>query len=198
MASSRITKPRVARVLAVLGAACLLQSCTTIQLVSRYDEQTETDVTAIQTDIATFFVKLDTALTPAERSFGASQDFYSREAVAIATLSQRVAAIPKNQLTIAQVELLKENIAWLALLHKGCVTAPLTAAQKTAVADNGIDPSIACRTDYGASADLPDQSKSTLTPLVAGSAHKLIDQGLVAILTLEMAKKRGDSADSGK
>jgi hypothetical protein len=186
------------KILSLCSIICCLPSCTTVGFVSQYDEQTDSDATAIQQDVATFFVKLDTALTPADRSFGANQDFYKREAVAVTMLASRAAAVPKNSLTIQQIELLKENIALLALLHKGCVTDPLTDAQNAAVKANGIDASVACRTDYGASVARPDQSASVLNPALADTAHQLIDQELTAILTLELAKKRGETADGGK
>ncbi len=168
-----------------------LSGCTTIQLVSNYDEQTDNAATQMEKDVSSFFVKLDSALTPAERSFQASQDFYQKQAVAIAAMKIRADAVPQNDLTSQQIQLVNENLAYLALLHKGCVTAALTDTQRAAVHDKGIDASAACRTAYGASVDLPNQSAATLNPAVAMLARQQIDIGLEAIIKFEMAKKRG-------
>lgn len=180
----------ISNVVLFFGAVSL-SGCTSIQLVSSYDEQTDNAATQMEKDVTAFFIKLDSALTPAERSFQASQDFYQKQAVAIAAMKTRANAIPINQITQQQVQLLNENLAYLALLHKGCVTVALTDQQRAAVQEKGIDTSVACRTEYGASSSMPNQGTATLNPAIAAVTRQQIDIALEAIIKLEIAKKRG-------
>ena len=41
-----------------------LASCAPIELVSKYDEQTDNIASAMQKDVDTFFVKIDTSIVP--------------------------------------------------------------------------------------------------------------------------------------
>ncbi|MDX5983713.1 hypothetical protein SIL82_05520 [Sphingomonas echinoides] len=171
-----------------------LASCAPIELVSKYDEQTDNIASAMQKDVDTFFVKIDTSIVPSEAAFGNYKGFYEKSAVDIQTLTTRVGAIPGNGITMQQVETVRENLAILALLHKGCVSKIPTGDQLMKIRTKGIDASIACRKDFGADNDLPDQSKHILLSGVADVAHGLIDQCLNAIIVFEIGKKRGQTA----
>ena len=170
-----------------------LVGCTTIQLVSKYDDETDSQASQIQKDFIEFQVALDTALDSAALSYGKNQDFYKKEQVAIATLANRVAVIPKNGITVEQVKILQTNFAWLAMLHKGCIAGPFSDENRKIVEQVGADVSIACRKDHGADQDMPDQSAHTIRPTVARGAIGAITTGLNAIITLEVAKKRGEA-----
>jgi len=183
----------ISRALAAAAVILTLSSCAPIELVSKYDEQTDNLASSMQKDVDTFFVKIDTAIFPDDMAFINYKSFYEKAAVDIQTLSNRVAAIPNNSITMQQVDAVRDNLAYLALLHKGCVTAALTADQKQKAHAKGIDASIACRVDYGAEANLPDQSKHRILPLAADVAHSLLDQSLNAIVAFEIAKKRGQT-----
>jgi len=175
---------------ALLGALGVA-ACTPVQFVSTYDAQTDSAAQTMQHDIATFFVKMATSAVPADTSFAANQDFYQRETVNIGAMQLRAAQIPKNELTIEQLQLIRDNLAFLALLHKHCVAGPLTDAQKAAVHQSGIDASLDCHVASGASADKPGQGAMTLdsfwVPVLSGQ----FDTSLGAVMRLELAKKRG-------
>jgi hypothetical protein len=177
----------------VINIGFLLGGCATIQLISKYDDQTDREATQIQKDFAQFQVDLDTAVDPNDLSFGRNQDFYKREMVAIQTLENRVSVIPKNGITTNEVKLLKVNFGWLAMLHKGCMNGSIRDENRTIMESSGPDVSIACRKDYGADQDLPNQSAHRIVPDVARNAINSINTGLNAIITLEVAKKRGET-----
>jgi hypothetical protein len=170
----------------------LLSACAPIQLVSKYDDQTDQAATAMQKDISAFFVKMQTVVVPAEGSFAANQDFYRKQAVAIGAMQLRAGAIPKNGLTAELLQLVEDNLAYLALLHKGCISGALTDPQKAAVHEMGIDASLDCRTAYGASADAVGRGDSTLKLALTPTTQAAIDTELTSVIRLEIAKKRGE------
>lgn len=176
-----------------LAMTTLCVSGCAVQLVSKYDEQTDQSATSMQKDFSSFFVKMQTSLTPNEASFGENQDFYRKQVVDIGAMELRASSIPKNELTTEQLQLVKYNLAWLALLHKGCVTGTLTAAQKAAVATHGVDASVKCQISYGANFDAPDRSAEVLNPALIPVVAGQFDTSLGAIMKLEIAKKRGES-----
>ncbi|WP_310496413.1 hypothetical protein [Sandarakinorhabdus sp.] len=175
----------------VLAAGLVLSACSNIQLVSRYDETTDAGAAKLQRDLSSFFVGIDAAPMGDEATFAANQGFYKRAAIDVSALQARAAGLYKNAITIEQLVLVRDNLAWLALLHKGCVTAPLNAEQKEAVRQNGIDTSLDCRTDHGATADASGRGDRRLNPALLGVVHSLLDQQLGSVMALEMAKKRG-------
>lgn len=175
--------------LGFLGVA----ACAPVQFVARYDGQTDLAAQTMQRDIATFFVKMTTSAVTADTSFAANQSFYQQETVNIGAMQLRAAQIPKNDLTMQQLELVKENLAYLALLHKHCVSGALTDAQQAAVRQNGIDASLDCHVSFGASADKAGQGNMTLEPFIIPILSSQFDTSLGAIMKLEFAKKRGSN-----
>ena len=184
--------PRLRNLALVIIAASSLGACTTIELISKYDEPTDSGATALQREISEFTQRIGNAQTDEERSFASNQPFYQQAAVDIDALQVRAQAIYKNRITIEQLQLVEDNLAYLALLHKGCVTAPLTDAQKRAVADKGIDASVDCRVAYGATVEVKNRGSSRLNPLLVPIIKSQLDQQLGAVIALELAKKRGD------
>lgn len=173
-------------------ATAAVGACTTVQLVSRYDDQTDAAAMQMQKDVSAFLIRMQTASSDQERTFAANQQFYRQQAVQIDAMQLRARAIAKNAITIEQLGLVEENLAYLALLHKGCVTAPLGAEQKAAVRNAGVDASLGCHTAYGGAVDDPDRGQSTLSPQLAAPIRSLIDTELGAVVALELAKKRGE------
>jgi hypothetical protein len=180
----------------VLGCCIVLSislaGCSHVELVSRYDSATDEGAAAMQKDLSDFFIRMETSVSPNEKNFGANQSFYRKQAVAVGALQLRAPNTPNNALTIEQLQLVEDNLAYLALLHKGCVKAALTDAQRTAVREKGIDASIECRTAYGASMEAKDQSRSVLNPVMLTVLAGQFDSSLGAIMKLEIAKKRGE------
>jgi hypothetical protein len=175
-----------------LALTLICSSCAPIQLVSKYDDQTDSAAAAMQKDVSAFFVKIHTALVPAETTFSSNQDFYRRQVVSIDAMKIRASAIPMNSITSKQLMLVEYNLAYLALIHKHCVTGALTDTQKIAVQSKGIDASNACQIEFGASSDIRDQGASLINPALLDEVKVQIDTNLGAIMQLEMAKKRGE------
>ena len=176
------------RSLAAIIIALPLSSC--VSTISSYDEQTDAAATQLQKDIDTFLVKMSSSPSRSDRYFSANQNFYQRAAVDIDSLEIRTESIQSNSLTVEQVRLIKENFAYMTLLHKGCVTAPLTDAQKRAVQANGIDVSVSCRVEYGATVEAADRGSSAFNPVFVGPIKSLFDIEFGALLKLELEKKK--------
>ena len=175
-----------------LSLAILVAGCSNLQLVSRYDDETDRGAAKLQRDLAGFFVGIDADPRGPDATFAANQGFYKKAAVDIAALQARAGGLYRNSLTVEQLALVRDNLAWLALLHKGCVSGALQEPQREAVRENGIDASLDCRTDHGASADLPDRGDQRLNPALVSVVRRLLDQQLGAVMALEMAKRRGE------
>jgi hypothetical protein len=181
--------------LSFLAVLLALSGCAPVQLISSYDETTELAASQLQRDFAAFFVRIASATDPEQRAFKNNIDFYREAAVDFSALQVRVGAIYRNQITSGQIDLTQTNFAYLILLHKGCVTGPLTDAQRAAVEQMGPDLSMDCQTLYDASQDVKNRGDVRLSPIVASVPQKLIDQQLGAILALELAKKRGEDKE---
>jgi UDP-galactopyranose mutase len=176
------------RSLAVVFITFPLSSC--ISTISSYDEQTDAAATQLQKDIDTFLVKMSSSPSRSDRYFSANQHFYQKAAVDLDSLEIRTESINANSLTVEQVKLIKDNFAYMTLLHKGCVTAPLTDAQKHTVQTNGIDVSVSCRVEYGATVEAADRGSSAFNPVFVGPIKSLFDIEFGAILKLELEKKK--------
>jgi len=175
----------------IAAIVLLVAGCTSVQLVSRYDEATDQAANALQRKLDAYFVALQN--TPAEqRKFRNQQKFYEGVVVDLDSLDVRAAGIYKNAPTREQLRLVRDNLAYVVLLHKGCIAGPLSDGQKQAVKDNGVDLSLDCRKDSGATSDLPDRGEQALNPALVGTTRDLFNQQLGAVIALELAKKRGE------
>ncbi|KQZ76719.1 hypothetical protein ASE06_05895 [Sphingopyxis sp. Root214] len=170
----------------------VLSGCTTIQLVSKYDETTDKEASAIQKKLSEFFVKQQAASTDSERSFARSQPFFQDVTASLNALQVRAGGIYKNSLTVEQLHLAEDNLAYLALLHKSCITGNLSDIQRKAVRAQGVDTSLDCRVQYGASADLTGRGGQTLNAALIPPVSAIFDQTFGAVIALELAKKRGE------
>lgn len=95
----------------------LLQGCS-IKLIADYDEQTDQAVTQLQRKFETFFVKLERQVGTNAAKYEKHIDFYNEIKVDISALKLRVGAIPNNDYTIKQVDLLAQNVDLLEAFHK--------------------------------------------------------------------------------
>lgn len=180
---------------AVFFFSILLSGCTSIQLISFHDEETERLATEIQKDVSTFLVNYQALQTDEERSFAAHQEFYKNAAIKTRSLSVRASAIYKNEITSEQVRLLEQNFAYQALLHKNCVTGALSADQIEKVRTSGIDVSLGCNSAFGASIDTADNGSNVLSNAFIPVLQSQFDQTLGAIIRLELAKRRGETEE---
>jgi hypothetical protein len=99
----------------------ILSSCT-IKLIANYDEQTDQAVTELQRKLETFFVKLERQVGTSDADYVNYQAFYDGVKVDISAIKLRVKAIPKNEITLKQIELLEDNLATLEELHQEGIT----------------------------------------------------------------------------
>ncbi|MEG1226904.1 MAG: hypothetical protein RSD83_20275 [Hafnia sp.] len=174
----------------VIVSAFAISGCTSIQLVSNYDETIDNQAQQLQKKLDTYFISLQSAGVE-DLKYKSQQKFYEGVLADIDAMNVRASGIYKNKLTIEQIDLVKENLAYLVLLHKQCTTSPLTDAQKKKVKENGVDLSMDCKVENGASANASDRGESTISRFVIAPIQALFNQHAGAIMALELAKKRG-------
>ena len=98
----------------------ILFGCS-IKLISSYDEKTDNAVTQLQKEVETFFVTIEGQAGLPECSYNNHKKFYQDSKVTISAIEVRARAIPKNEITIEQIGLLKDSLDKLEKLHKlGC------------------------------------------------------------------------------
>jgi hypothetical protein len=179
--------------LGVLALTLTISSaCTSIQLVSNYDETIDTQAQQLQKKLDTYFISLQSAGSE-NLKYKSQQKFYECVLADLNALDVRASGIYKNKLTIKQIDLAKENLAYLVLLHKQCITAPLTDDQKKKVKVKGVDLSMDCKVDNGATVDATDRGETSISRFVVAPIQALFNQHVGAIMALELAKKRGES-----
>lgn len=96
--------------LASLNAA----SCTSIRLVSEYDEVIDLTATQMQKDVDAFFVELERD-TP---TYDQSRDFYDRIRVDLRAVQFRAGLYEKNKQTIGMLQNVADNIDLLETAHQ--------------------------------------------------------------------------------
>ncbi|WP_237812808.1 hypothetical protein [Acinetobacter baumannii] len=179
-----------------ISIGLIFTGCTSIQLVSNYDENVDTQTQELQKKMDTYFISMKN-LQGAPTTFKENQKFYEGVLADINALESRAAIIYKNELTQQQVQLLKENFAYLVLLHKQCFDNQpvLTDAQKQIVKKEGVDLSMDCNTAYGAPVNLKNRGDKELKKIYIKPIQTSFSSHLGAIMKLELAKKRGDKED---
>lgn len=95
-----------------------LFSCTSIRLISAYDEITDKAVTVFQEKVSRFFVKLDRNIGTDKAAYPQNQSFYDDARVDLNTLQIRTNAIDNNKLVQDQVTSLTQMINDLEKLHR--------------------------------------------------------------------------------
>lgn len=166
-------------------------ACTSIQLVSNYDETIDNQAQQVQKKFDTYFISLQ-GTQGEDLKYKSQKKLYQEVLADLNAMSVRASGIYKNKLTVEQIDLAKENLAYLVLLHKQCVTASLTDDQKKKVKDNGVDLSMECKTENGATANMQDRGEISINRVVVGPIQALFNQHIGAIMALELAKKRGE------
>jgi hypothetical protein len=99
-------------------AVLLVTSCTSIRLLSDYDEITDKKVTELQEKFAQYFTKLDRIIGTDEAKYDNYVQFFDGVKADISTIRVRANAIDKNEIVIKQLDLLDKNISDLESLHK--------------------------------------------------------------------------------
>ncbi len=118
----------------VVLAMCI--SGCTVTLVSKYDELTDTSITALQKKFDVYFMKLDGASFP-DCSFAANKIFYDDVNVQLSGTQVRAHAIPNNEITLAQLDALSQAISGLEKAQKlrdsksSCLPAEIITTDRT-------------------------------------------------------------------
>lgn len=169
-----------------------VSSCTSIQLISNYDETIDTQAQQLQKKLDTYFISLRNA-GGEDLKYKAQQKFYEGVWADLNAMAVRASGIYKNKITIEQIDLAKENLAYLVLMHKQCITGALTKDQKMKVKDKGADLSLDCRVNYGATSDATGRGDIPINRFATAPIQALFNQHLGTIMAFELAKKRGES-----
>ena len=107
-----------ARLTIVSLCILLLSSCTSIRLISEYDDITDKKVTELQDKFAKHVVTLERIIGTKEAAYENFIPFYDDVKSDMRTLTIRANAIDKNDIVIKQLKFLDQNIADLEALHK--------------------------------------------------------------------------------
>lgn len=100
-----------------LCALVVLSGCS-IKLISSYDETTDKAVTALQRTVESFFIAVESEEGSPGCEYQNHKKFYEGAKVEISAIEVRARAMPKNEITIKQIELLGDSLNKLESLHK--------------------------------------------------------------------------------
>ncbi len=159
--------PRISyrKILALIIVLLFLSACSSVRLISDYDEVTDRSLTAIQRKTADFIDFLEKNYQSEAAGYERNIKFYNEMNKMLRTLEFRVNAIPDNSRTVALVR----NIRLVIL------------GDKSAAAQGSLQ-------DLHR---LPQNRERGISPAVLKIARRNIDQAISAALSLEIAKKRG-------
>ena len=111
------------RILIVSGTAILvlllsLSGCAGFRLISEYDRETDVAVTAFHRKMEGFLVSLERNIGNKKAEYKNNTEFYDGINVDLSAIRVRAAAIPKNEITVRQIDMLIENVERLEGIHK--------------------------------------------------------------------------------
>jgi hypothetical protein len=95
-----------------------LAGCASIRLISEYDRETDIAVTAFQKKMERFLISLERNIGKEGAEYKNNVGFYDGIKVDLSAIRVRAAAIPKNEITTQQIDLLIENVNNLERIHK--------------------------------------------------------------------------------
>lgn len=96
----------------------IISSCTSIRLISEYDEITDKAVTALQEKVSKFFVTMEGEVGTPQAGYDNYKAFYQDIKVDLRTLKIRADAIDKNQIVQSQVAELTKMTDNLEKIHQ--------------------------------------------------------------------------------
>lgn len=157
--------------LSFVGAALLmLAACTSVRLISDYDEVTDQKLMSIQQKTDDFIVALSKVTQSADGAFARHAAFYDDIDRDLRQLEFRVQSIPNNTKTQA-----------------------LVADIRKAVLGDG-----SCSADGASLRDLhciPENRERGPSPRALEIARRNVNQAISAALSLELAKKQGSEVN---
>jgi hypothetical protein len=96
----------------------ILPACSSVKLISDYDEVTDKSVTALQEKITEFFVKMETDIGTDAAGYSHYSNFYQQAKVNLITFKIRADAIDKNKIVQDQIVALTSMLNDLEQLHR--------------------------------------------------------------------------------
>jgi hypothetical protein len=117
-----LEKPRTPmsslRALVALALMMFALGACTVRLIGTYDEAIDQGVTELQKDVETFLISMQDAAGTPEGKFAPNKGFYVRAKAHVGSLRIRADAIPKNEITSAQLGEVRKNLDAIEKLHK--------------------------------------------------------------------------------
>ena len=103
-----------------LGTVALAASaCVTVRYAGDYDEQVDAAATALQRRMDTFLTRLESLPEgDSARTYAANQQFYLDYGVDLRALEIRAAGLPRNSITLQQVDLMESSLEQLRSTHQ--------------------------------------------------------------------------------
>jgi hypothetical protein len=98
------------KIISLLTISAMFISGCTMTIVSKYDEQTDANVTALQKKLDAYFLKLDGETFP-DCSFASNKAFYDDVKVQLNSTQVRANAIPNNDITLKELDALSKAIS---------------------------------------------------------------------------------------
>lgn len=98
--------------------ALVFSGCLNVRLISDYDQQIDTSITAFQKKMETFLTSLERKAGRDDAKYEYNVAFYDEAKVDLSAVRVRAAAIPKNDITIKMIDKLQDSLLTLEKLHK--------------------------------------------------------------------------------
>ena len=106
------------KIILFITLICSLTGCTSIRLISEYDEITDKKINELQEKVTSHFVVLKRVVGTDDAKYEKYISFYDEAKADIEVLTIRANAIPKNSILTTQLNLFKQNLLDLEQLHK--------------------------------------------------------------------------------
>lgn len=103
---------------ALLLIVAAFSGCTSVKLIADYDETIEKGITGFHKKMETHLTKLERNLGREEAKYENYIDFYDQVKIDLSVIRVRAAALPKNEITVQQIDLIIDNVKTLEELHK--------------------------------------------------------------------------------
>lgn len=94
----------------ILVMSLLVSACTSVRLISEYDEPTDKALTALQKSTDDFITELIANVNTDTNAFGKHDQFYNQVDQKLRSLEFRVSSIPKNSKTMKLVANIRASI----------------------------------------------------------------------------------------
>jgi hypothetical protein len=122
MCAMRLRHPRLGLLvllLAISAAAPAVTACSTVRLVSEYDEQVDRTATRLQRLMDAFLTRLENLPTnDVERGYATNKEFYLQYGVDLRALKVRAIGLQRNSITVEQIERMENSLEQLRSAHE--------------------------------------------------------------------------------